>query len=67
MTKETSRISVQNKEHALLNKQAGEFVSLTEFKPLEFERFKIEAGSNYFLLSPQKWIEPTNAEGIILD
>jgi len=32
-----------------------------DFKPLEFERFKNEAGSNYFVLSPQRWIESTNA------
>jgi hypothetical protein len=36
-----------------------------DFKPLEFERFKNEAGYNYFVLSPQKWIEKTNAIGII--
>jgi hypothetical protein len=35
-----------------------------DFKPLEFERFKKEAGNNYFVLSPQKWIETTNAIGI---
>jgi hypothetical protein len=35
------------------------------FKPLEFERFKNEAGSNYFVLSPQRWIEATQAVGII--
>jgi hypothetical protein len=35
-----------------------------DFKPLEFERFKNEAGNNYFVLSPQKWIETTNAIGI---
>ena len=34
------------------------------FKPLEFERFKNEAGSNYFVLSPQRWIETTSAIGI---
>jgi len=48
-----------------------EFIGLWEklcnpnFKPLEFERFKNESGSNYFVLSPQKWIETTNAIGII--
>jgi hypothetical protein len=36
-----------------------------DFKPIEFERFKLEAGSNYFVLSPQRWIEVTNAAGII--
>ena len=35
-----------------------------DFKPLEFERFKNEAGSNYFVLSPQRWIESTQAIGI---
>jgi hypothetical protein len=42
-----------------------EKLSNTDFKPLEFERFKNEAGSNYFVLSPQRWIEATNAIGII--
>ena len=48
-----------------------EFIGLWEklcnplFKPLEFERFKNEAGSNYFVLSPQRWIESTQAIGII--
>ena len=47
-----------------------EFLGLWEklnnpiFKPLEFERFKNEAGSNYFVLSPQRWIEATNATGL---
>jgi hypothetical protein len=36
-----------------------------DFKPIEFERFKNEAGSNYFVLSPQRWIESTQAIGII--
>ncbi|MPL98809.1 hypothetical protein SDC9_45019 [bioreactor metagenome] len=35
------------------------------FKPLEFEGFKKEAGLNAFTLSPQKWIESTNAKGMI--
>jgi hypothetical protein len=37
----------------------------SDFKPLEFERCKNEAGSNYFVLSPQRWIDSTNATGII--
>jgi len=47
-----------------------EFLGLWEklnnpgFKPLEFERFKNEAGSNYFVLSPQRWIEATHATGV---
>ena len=35
-----------------------------EFNPLEFEGFLKEAGSNAFTLSPQKWINTTNAKGI---
>ena len=48
-----------------------EFIGLWEklnnpaFKPLEFERFRNEAGSNYFVLSPQRWIEATQAIGIV--
>jgi len=41
-----------------------EKLSNPEFKPLEFERFRNEAGSNYFVLSPQRWIEATQAIGI---
>ena len=29
----------------------------TDFKPIEFDRFRNEAGLNAFTLSPQKWIE----------
>jgi hypothetical protein len=36
------------------------------FKPLEFEGFKKEAGLNAFTLSPSKWVESTNAKGIIV-
>lgn len=35
------------------------------FKPIEFERFRTEAGSNYFTLSPQRWVVETNATGLI--
>ena len=42
-----------------------EKLSNPDFKPLEFERFRNEAGNNYFVLSPQRWIETTNAIGII--
>ena len=36
-----------------------------QFNHLEFEGFKREAGLNAFTLSPQKWINATNAIGII--
>ena len=36
-----------------------------DFNPIEFDRLKNEAGSNVFTLSPKKWIEKTNAIGIV--
>lgn len=54
----------------LRNRNTIEYLGVWEilynpnFKPLEFERFKTEAGLNAFTLSPQKWIETTNAKGI---
>jgi hypothetical protein len=35
------------------------------FKLVEFDQFKNESGANAFVLSPQKWIESTNAIGMI--
>jgi hypothetical protein len=32
---------------------------------IEFDQFKSEAGTNTFALSPQKWIDSTNAIGLI--
>ena len=56
------KMDVQGTEIALMLRER---LSNPDFKPLEFERFKTEAGSNYFVLSPQRWIEATNAVGII--
>ncbi len=36
-----------------------------EFKPLEFEGFKRQAGLNSFVLTPRLWIERTGAIGIV--
>jgi len=36
-----------------------------EFKLVEFDQFRNEAGYNHFVLSPQKWIKNTNAIGLI--
>ena len=53
------------------NRDVIEFLGLWEilhnsyFKPIEFEGFKNEAGANAFTMSPKKWIESTNAIGII--
>lgn len=35
------------------------------FKPTEFEGFRLQAGLNAFTLSPKKWIETTDAIGIV--
>lgn len=35
------------------------------FKPLEFEGFRKQAGLNSFVITPKKWIETTHAIGII--
>ena len=48
-----------------------EFLGLWEtihnpnFKGVEFDSFRNEAGTNAFTLSPQRWIENTNAIGIV--
>jgi hypothetical protein len=36
-----------------------------DFKSIEFDAFKNEAGANSFTLTPQKWIEKTNAIGMV--
>ena len=54
----------------LRNRSTIEFLGLweimnnTEFKLVDFDQFKQEAGSNGFVLSPQKWINSTNAIGM---
>ena len=52
-------------------KDTIEFLGLWEslnnmnFNSVEFDRIKSEAGYNSFMLSPKKWIEKTQAIGII--
>ena len=54
----------------LRNRNTIEFLGIWEqiynpaFKPLEFERFKSQAGLNSFSLSPKKWIDATDAIGL---
>lgn len=55
----------------LRNRNTIEFLGIWEhlynpnFKPVEFDRFRKESGLNSFTLRPQKWIDTTNAIGII--
>lgn len=37
----------------------------SDFKHLEFEGFRNRAGANAFTMSPKKWIDSTNAIGIV--
>jgi hypothetical protein len=54
----------------LRNRNTVEFLGVWElinnptFKPLEFDRFKSQAGLNSFSLSPSKWVEATGAIGL---
>lgn len=54
----------------LRNRETLEFIGLWEelnnpnFKPVEFDGFRNEAGRNAFSLSPKKWIESTGAIGL---
>ena len=55
----------------LRSRSAIEFLGLWEtlnnsgFKLVEFDQFRNVAGANHFVLSPQKWVETTNAIGLI--
>jgi hypothetical protein len=50
----------------LRNRNTVEFIGLWEtlhnpdFKPVEFDTFRKQAGLNSFNLTPKKWIEGTN-------
>jgi len=53
------------------NRNTVEFLGLWEllnnqnFKRIEFDTFRMQAGINSFVLTPQKWIDATGAVGII--
>lgn len=53
------------------NRNTVEYLGIWEslnnpnFNHLEFDGFKKEAGLNAFTLSPKKWIDSTNAIGIV--
>ena len=58
-------------QNCMRNRDVIEFLGLWEslhnpdFKPLEFEGFRNQAGANAFTMSPKKWIDATQAIGII--
>lgn len=66
--KEEPKVPIQT---WMRNKNVISFLGLWEqmynsdFKGIEFTTFENEAGKNSFYLSPQKWINTTNAIGII--
>ena len=55
----------------LRNRNTIEFLGIWEtlhnpdFKPVEFDGFRKQAGLNSFTLTPKQWIEKTNAVGLI--
>ncbi len=55
----------------LRNRNTIEFLGIWEqinnphFNPIEFDRFKKQAGLNRFSLSPKKWVDATRAIGIV--
>lgn len=96
-----AKITVKNTEIILINKEAEDYISLTDmakykdsrtevviqnwirsrmtiellglwetlynpnFKHIEFDVFRNQAGLNAFVLSPKQWIEKTNAIGLV--
>lgn len=65
---EDPRYPIQNwmrNKDVILYLGLWESINNKNFKGVEFDTFKKEAGSNKFKISPQKWIKETNAIGII--
>ena len=62
---------IRSDDKWMRNKDVISYLGLWEsihnenFKGVEFDTFKNEAGSNKFKISPQKWIRETNAIGMI--
>ena len=42
-----------------------EVLNNPDFKPVEFDGFRKQAGLNSFVMTPKRWIESTNAIGIV--
>jgi len=65
---EEPRYPIQNwmrNKDVILYLGLWEKINNENFKGVEFDTFKNEAGSNKFKISPQKWIKETSATGII--
>lgn len=68
LDKERTNYIIQN---WMRNYSTIEFLGLWEqihnptFKGIEFDAFKNQAGANSFSLTPKKWVETTNAIGVI--
>ena len=65
---EDPRLPIQNwmrNKDVILYLGLWEKINNKNFKRVEFDTFKNEAGSNKFRISPQKWTKETNAIGII--
>ena len=62
------RLPIQNwmrNKDVILYLGLWEKINNKDFKGVEFDTFKNEAGSNKFRISPQRWIKQTNAIGMI--
>ena len=62
------RLPIQNwmrNKDVILYLGLWESINNENFKGVEFDAFKNEAGSNKFRISPQRWIKETNAIGMI--
>ena len=60
--KQLLKVSVLNRIELL---GLWERIHNPDSKLVEFDQFKNEAGFNHFVLSPKKWIESTNAIGLL--
>src|SRR5699024_1397474 len=66
MDDSSARIQIRMRSHDLSKfLWLWEELNNPEFKPLEFEACSAKAGANAFTMSPKKWVESTNAIGIL--
>ena len=65
---EEPRLPIQNwmrNKDVIMYLGLWESINNKNFKRVEFDAFKNEAGSNKFRISPQRWIRAVNAAGMI--